>query len=344
MNTLIIVSKPSDVLHSDDLVYGKLLNTNRHYLIVGEGRKQNQTAELLKSRGVTFKATSSFDYYYNNFHAFGHNLGKRLYFAAVNYFFWHKSLAFRLTGDWDNVVLDFWRNKACLLIGIKPTNIFIIDGGISTVTWNLVVNWERLGSEVALMRYLRSQKFNKPRDKSEKYPLSAFLGMLTGGTPFLVRRAISKKLSEAKSIFLFTAYSESSTKFAIEKNLFKHGPHREVIVTRQREALIIGYPNGQLIKKQWQLINKIQKENGFVFERIFYRWHPSTFLGEEEKLRLLTAVHPKIITYESKLSLEFDIISAGEVPEFIFGYQSSALKWLSSLRLNLKIYRVQDFE
>ena len=341
MNTLIIVSKPLDVLHSDDLVYGLLEKSMRHYLVVGTGPKQEQLIKLLQDRGSSFSRVGSFDLYYDSIKRLRSFRGLKYVLAGINYFYWHKALFYKFPGKWDNVVLDFWRNKACLLSRLDYESLYIIDGGFSTVTWGLANNWIDFGPIQALKRYIRSQKVDKPRTATEKYPLHNIFGRITGTTPFLVRRFIFKSLDEQKTIELYSAYCESNISLRVGKNEFVNGPGKIPLEIDRESALIIGYPNGELFNRQIQRIARIEESTGNAFSKVYYRWHPSTTLDDIEREEFINVFDRSILEHNTVISLEFDLLNMAQIPKSIFGYNSSSTVWLQSLNMDLNIYIIE---
>jgi hypothetical protein len=340
MKTAALVQKPYDILNILEYLHGQRLNREQlTVFLIGKHANVIAAEKLCRALKIKFEHLPEPDIYSHwvgKLTSAQFPLGKVLFaFKAlllVPSFFWWYLCWFQALLRWrglafDLLLYDPWRSKCVFLSAISARKQVLLDGGRSTVTYNLCDAFAAGGARYLVAASLRAQRTR---------------------VPWLIRRDVARRVDEEACFFsCYAARVPASSRFSVLANDYAHSRALAATAEIADYALVLGQPMLLEVDRYVQVARICLQEAGVTMtgESVQYRFHPQDLnlckldAGYAQAIERAMAAK-SIPSSFPEYGLEFDFLFLKRLPRFIITYESSSTVWLQQVfgaRIQLKI-------
>ena len=356
---LILASKPLDLINAYEyLEQSQFYNRNNNVKVIIIGRDRNQSAliRLCDHLEQDYSVIKSPDFYYSylpkllaiKLPVIFQNIARLvLYILSIPIWFYRLNKlknSFRC----NLLILDCWRDKCSVASSINFQQLVIIDGGLSTQTFELVETWNNHGPIPAIEKYLQLQAISRPGRVRPSGLISGFIAMKSSMMPKKIQRDFFNKISLIKNeIELFTSYTEATN---INKNIIKNFFYfsSNMLTGKQliNKIFIIGYTELKFLDLQFQAAQQIQKEHPELSIQLMI--HPSdqgkmNFSTYYRKLIYKQINRFNLDVQKIEYSFEVDMLFTDlQLPLHLVSYRSSLISWIKMLCPQVKTHIIDE--
>jgi len=357
-SNLILASKPLDVINAYEYLYylGRInFSEDTLVCIIGSGRNQQSIRKLCKSLNQDYAQLPSPDLYYS---ILPNLLAKKLpsfllnfmrailYLIRIPFWFWGVSRAKKLQG-FELIIMDSWRDKCAIASNIDWKQLTIIDGGASTVTFNLVNNWIESGPSHAIKKYLDYQTLSRPGRVRPSGTFSGFIAKQASQMPQIIQKHFFNKIKHfEKDIELFTSYSESLESKNIIHNSLSYSCSILESKTLSQNILIVGCTELDFLPLQYDVAKNLQLKNPELSLSIIL--HPTDLSKMKYSQNYKSSILEKVQSYnlniiEIKASLEVDMLfHEFTPPRHLVTYNSSLISWIKRIAPLVQVHVIDE--
>ena len=357
-SNLILASKPLDVINAYEYLYylGKInFSEDTLVCIIGSGRNQQSIRKLCKFLNQDYAQLPSPDLYYS---MLPNLLAKKLpsfllnfmrailYLIRIPFWFWGVSRAKKLQG-FELIIMDSWRDKCAIASNIDWKQLTIIDGGASTVTFNLVNNWIESGPSHAIKKYLDYQTLSRPGRVRPSGTFSGFIAKQASQMPQIIQKHFFNKIKHfEKDIELFTSYSESLESKNIIHNSLSYSCSILESKTLSQNILIVGCTELDFLPLQYDVAKNLQLKNPELSLSIIL--HPTDLSKMKYSQNYKSSILEKVQSYnlniiEIKASLEVDMLfHEFTPPRHLVTYNSSLISWIKRIAPLVQVHVIDE--
>ena len=349
LKNIAVVSKPLDLLNSIEYLHS--INASISDLevwLIGNGVVQEVTRSICLRYGLVPVNIIDPDLYYRAATRINLLVLPRVIInllkvivALVGRPLWYFSmLRIRLAvkkSSCNRLILDCWRNKYSVLALLDFKHLVVIDGGYSTVTYDLIGSWDKYGAYEGIKRYLLAQSVSSLESSKSLFTKVRFRNYAANWAtqiPSGLAWFIDNKI-KTRHITLFSAFlNTDNAALGFYVNRYKYSESCLKEKQSGHRVLILGYPAVSIIDRQYSAA--VEAINGDSEASIHYQLHPSDIrkihISKDYEYFIKKALNEYPITYGgARYSLEWDLILEGDLPRTIVLYKSSALPWLESV-------------
>ena len=344
-----IVSKPLDLLNAIEYQYSiDLAIIDLEVWVIGNGHVQETTRSICFLYGLRVTNIIDPDLYYRlatrinflNLPSAIVDLVKVCVGLLGRLLWYYYILKIRLKvkkKKYNRLVLDCWRNKYSVVALLDFKHLVVIDGGYSTVTYDLIGSWDKYGAYEGIKRYLLAQSVSSLESSKSLFTKARFRNYAANRAtqmPSGLAWFIDNKI-RTRHITLFSAFLDTdNAAFRFYANRYKYSESCLKEKQSGHRVLILGYPAVSIIDRQYSAA--VEAINGDSEASIHYQLHPSDIrkmqISKDYESFIKKALNEYPITYgAARYSLEWDLILEGDLPRTIVLYKSSALPWLESV-------------
>lgn len=357
-SNLILASKPLDIINAYEYIYhsGKInFSEDTLVCIIGSGRNQQSIRELCKSLNQDYVQLPSPDLYYSilpkllakKLPSFLLNLMRAiLYLIRIPFWFWGASRAKKLQA-FELIIMDSWRDKCAIASKVNWKQLAIIDGGASTVTFNLVNNWVKSGPSHAIEKYLDYQTLSRPGRVRPSGTFSGFIAKQVSQMPQIMHKHFFNKIKHSeKDIELFTSYSESLESKNIIHNSLSYSCSILKSKSLSQNILIVGCTELDFLPLQYDVAKNLQLKNPELSLSIIL--HPTDLGKMEYSQNYKSSILEKVQSYnlniiEIKSSLEVDMLFYEfNPPRHLVTYNSSFISWIQRIAPLVQVHVIDE--
>ena len=357
-SNLILASKPLDIINAYEYIYhsGKInFSEDTLVCIIGSGRNQQSIRELCKSLNQDYVQLPSPDLYYSilpkllakKLPSFLLNLMRAiLYLIRIPFWFWGASRAKKLQA-FELIIMDSWRDKCAIASKVNWKQLAIIDGGASTVTFNLVNNWVKSGPSHAIEKYLDYQTLSRPGRVRPSGTFSGFIAKQVSQMPQIMHKNFFNKIKHSeKDIELFTSYSESLESKNIIHNSLSYSCSILKSKSLSQNILIVGCTELDFLPLQYDVAKNLQLKNPELSLSIIL--HPTDLDKMEYSQNYKSSILEKVQSYnlniiEIKSSLEVDMLFYEfNPPRHLVTYNSSFISWIQRIAPLVQVHVIDE--
>ena len=357
-SNLILASKPLDVINAYEYLYylGKInFSEDTLVCIIGSGRNQQSIRKLCKFLNQDYAQLPSPDLYYS---MLPNLLAKKLpsfllnfmrailYLIRIPFWFWGVSRAKKLQG-FELIIMDSWRDKCAIASNVDWKQLTIIDGGASTVTFNLVKNWVESGPSQAIEKYLDYQTLSRPGRARPLGTFSGFIAKQSSQMPQIMQKHFFNKIKHfEKDIELFTSYSESLESKNIIHNALSNSHSIVENKSLSQNILIVGCTELDFLPLQYDVAKNLQLKNPKLSLSIVL--HPTDLGKMEYSQNYKSSILDKVQSYklniiDIKSSLEVDMLFYEfNPPRHLVTYNSSLISWIKRIAPLVQIHVIDE--
>jgi hypothetical protein len=335
---ILLATKPLDLINSIEYLHKfEKLPGNNLIIIIGNDNRQKQVVKLCDILNLNYVLIDDNDYYSRKISHYDttnksivSELTYKTIIKIISYFkyfsFYFKTKKVNKNLYTNTICFDLGRRKILLANTIKFEELILIDGGESTITYDLIKSWKNDSVEDVIKKYLFQQKVKLPY-----YLVRKFLSHVRTKNTKLFSAYLNKKITDQHTI-------QNKYEFFIEKT------QRAIKCER---IDILGYPLFAGLDKQLKVVDEIRQTVNIT--NVNYYIHPADIsrLGSISKAKqLLISKRGSGLTYvTSKISYELDILYNNKFASYVVCYNSSATKILKHcFDKKLNIYEVDVYE
>ena len=357
-SNLILASKPLDVINAYEYLYysGKInFAEDTLVCIIGNGRNQQSIKELCKSLNQDHVQLPSPDLYYSilpkllakKLPSFLLNFMRAiLYLIRIPFWFWGVSRVKKLQ-SFELIIMDGWRDKCAIASNVDWKQLIIIDGGASTVTFNLVENWVESGPSHAIKKYLDYQTLSRPGRARPSGTFSGFIAKQSSQMPQIMQKHFFNKIKHfEKDIKLFTSYSESVESKKIIHNSLSYSHSILESKSLSQNILIVGCTELDFLPLQYDVAKNLQLKNPELSISIIF--HPTDLGKMEYSKNYKSSILEKVQSYklniiDIRLSLEADMLFYEfNPPRHLVTYNSSLISWIKRIAPLVQVHIIDE--